>query len=121
MLNGFFCEDQRSRAAEKIIPIPQILESKSEFLNKYLSKPHLCLKLFLFFQPFAKNSFYIEKKSKLQRIIVDRIYELKQTRITGTVFFSEKVRFTLIYFYENLKGLNNLQALLYLRILFIGV
>ena len=51
--------DAKDIIAEKIIPINQILKSGPEFLNQYLAKYELTLKLFYFFQPFSKNNVYI--------------------------------------------------------------
>lgn len=121
MLSEFFCETQRSLAAEKIIPTSQILQSKTEFFNSYLSKPHLRLKLFLFFQPFSKSNLQIDNKFELQKAIITKIFGIKQNQITGPIFFSEKIIFTLVYFYETLKSLKNLEVMNSLRLLFLGV
>ena len=79
------------------------------------------MKLFLFFQPFSDDNNFLENKCEFQEGIIKKIYDLKQNKITGHVFFTEKVRFTLIYFHEALKNLKNLQTLLHLRMLFLGI
>lgn len=120
ILSNFFSETKRLVSADKIIPIQQILYSKSEVVDQYFVKPELILRLFLFFQPFSKsNSNYLENKCKFNKLIVNKIFEQTKSNAEEQIFFSHKVRFALKYFHKILLELRNIKAMCYLRFLFI--